>query len=268
MRDYMLDTVLSTFVGFYLGIGVFLFILNILGKGQFGRYWRFVALFGLAALEASMILQASLDPSLITTIPTSQTTNPSSTASSAISESILNATSPTSVFSFTTILAKILDILYPRRTTHEKIAILRQIITLFFLALSQIGPNLFPEENRDLKNVIGALDFFVKVKARESKETLRQLLEPFRGDDVTVTELKRNVQRVLIETIDRGVDEPQGDGGEVNTTSMNGPDANNENGSAPNLANIQSATSAVGTTASAASRVGLARRVNPKKQRG
>ncbi|CAG8501498.1 8170_t:CDS:2 [Ambispora leptoticha] len=65
IRDY-LNHGWTSYVEFYLGTGLFLLILNILGKGQFGRFWRFVTFFGMACIEAKMILYPSppLFPSL------------------------------------------------------------------------------------------------------------------------------------------------------------------------------------------------------------
>ncbi|KAG9285717.1 hypothetical protein G9A89_002284 [Geosiphon pyriformis] len=55
IRDYLYNG-WSSFVEFYLGTGLLLLILNILGKGQFGRFWRFVVFFAMGCLEATMIL--------------------------------------------------------------------------------------------------------------------------------------------------------------------------------------------------------------------
>ncbi|KAG0347297.1 hypothetical protein BG004_008039 [Podila humilis] len=48
---------LTSFYTFYFGSGIVLVIMSVLGKGQFARYWRFIVLFGMAALELSMILR-------------------------------------------------------------------------------------------------------------------------------------------------------------------------------------------------------------------
>ncbi|CAG8493352.1 8294_t:CDS:2 [Paraglomus occultum] len=46
----------SDFGAFYTSTCLFMLVVNFLGKGQFGRFWRFVAFFGVACMEASMIL--------------------------------------------------------------------------------------------------------------------------------------------------------------------------------------------------------------------
>ncbi|KAF9962575.1 hypothetical protein BGZ65_008751, partial [Modicella reniformis] len=45
---------LASFFTFYLGSGFVLILMSVLGKAQFGRYWRFIVLFGMAALELAM----------------------------------------------------------------------------------------------------------------------------------------------------------------------------------------------------------------------
>ncbi|KAF8958296.1 hypothetical protein BGZ46_001999 [Entomortierella lignicola] len=56
-RDHIMQG-LSSFYTFYLGSGVVLVLMSVLGKGQFGRYWRFIVLFGMGALELAMITRS------------------------------------------------------------------------------------------------------------------------------------------------------------------------------------------------------------------
>ncbi|KAI1316283.1 hypothetical protein EDD11_010191 [Mortierella claussenii] len=49
---------LSSFYTFYMGSGAILLLMSIIGKGQFGRYWRFIVLFGMAALELAMVTRS------------------------------------------------------------------------------------------------------------------------------------------------------------------------------------------------------------------
>ncbi|KAG0057244.1 hypothetical protein BGZ83_000657 [Gryganskiella cystojenkinii] len=46
---------LSSLYTYYIGTGVVLILMSVLGKGQFGRYWRFIVLAGMAALELAMV---------------------------------------------------------------------------------------------------------------------------------------------------------------------------------------------------------------------
>jgi hypothetical protein len=54
-RDYLYHGLME-YVGFYLGTLLVLVILNVVGEGQSCRYWRFLALFGMAALELLMLV--------------------------------------------------------------------------------------------------------------------------------------------------------------------------------------------------------------------
>lgn len=49
---------LSSLYTYYLGTGVVLILMSVLGKGQFGRFWRFIVLAGMAALELAMVTRS------------------------------------------------------------------------------------------------------------------------------------------------------------------------------------------------------------------
>src|SRR5437870_3197433 len=104
IRDYIsIGKNYST--GFYLGTGLVLFILNVLGKGQFGRFWRFVVFLGITCIEASLIL---------------------------------HPTKPT-----------FLSYIMSNFVIFEQIQIFRQLFITIFIALSQVGPVLFPSNESD-----------------------------------------------------------------------------------------------------------------------
>jgi hypothetical protein len=54
LRDYIYRGLSSMYM-YYLGTGIVLILMSFLGKGQFGRYWRFVVLAGMAGLELAMV---------------------------------------------------------------------------------------------------------------------------------------------------------------------------------------------------------------------
>ncbi|KAK9710932.1 hypothetical protein K7432_008143 [Basidiobolus ranarum] len=54
VRDYIFGA-LPSLIGTYLGTGLVLFLLNVLGQGQFGRYWRFVAWISMGSLELTLL---------------------------------------------------------------------------------------------------------------------------------------------------------------------------------------------------------------------
>lgn len=53
-RDFV-NNGLTSYYPFYFGSGLVLALMSVVGKGQFGRYWRFVVLFSMAALELIMV---------------------------------------------------------------------------------------------------------------------------------------------------------------------------------------------------------------------
>ncbi|KAF9920005.1 hypothetical protein FBU30_010279, partial [Linnemannia zychae] len=53
-KDYLQEGLKGVSV-FYVGTGVVLLLMNLLGKGTYGRYWRFILLCAMAAFEMSLI---------------------------------------------------------------------------------------------------------------------------------------------------------------------------------------------------------------------
>ncbi|RIA91493.1 hypothetical protein C1645_875404 [Glomus cerebriforme] len=155
IRDYILvGKNYST--GFYLGTGLLLLILNILGKGQFGRFWRFVAFFGVACLEASLIL------------------NPNSTS--------------------------FLSYIMKNFVIFEQIKIIRQLFITIFIALSQVGPVLFPSDNKeDLRPFLYDLEILSNIASDEIKNQLRSGFYPFRDDQNAQNELKKKMEKLVVD---------------------------------------------------------------------
>ncbi|KAJ3101672.1 hypothetical protein HDU97_001213 [Phlyctochytrium planicorne] len=60
-RDFVKNSI-NSFISFYIGTGFVLVIFSVLGKGDFGRYWRFVGLGIMASLEASVLWRANSRP--------------------------------------------------------------------------------------------------------------------------------------------------------------------------------------------------------------
>ncbi|CAG8745839.1 5705_t:CDS:2, partial [Dentiscutata erythropus] len=155
LRDYFVNG-LTSFVGFYIGTGLVLFILNVLGKGQFGRFWRLVVFLAIACFEASMILHPK--PPVITSLFLS------------------------------------------RWVIFEQIIILRQLFVTIFIAISQIGPVLFPSDEIIIGPSLTNLENLSRVAAEESKNQLRLGFQPFQGDISAQKQLEKKMESLLIET--------------------------------------------------------------------
>ncbi|RUS33533.1 hypothetical protein BC938DRAFT_471217 [Jimgerdemannia flammicorona] len=154
LRDYMLHG-LSGAVSFYLGTGLILVVFNILGKGQFGKFWRLVVFFALACLEFSMLV------------------------------------SPTPFI--------LSGWLYPYRTTYQQIALLHQLFITVSIALSQVGPVLFPSESQDIRPMIEQVELLSHIAAAESLQLTREAFAPFARDEVAQTELKRKMEKMAVD---------------------------------------------------------------------
>ncbi|CAG8611815.1 5902_t:CDS:2 [Acaulospora morrowiae] len=154
IRDYLAHG-WSSFIGFYLGVGLVLFILNILGKGQFGRFWRFVVFFGVACIESLIILH----PDTLAIIP----------------------------FGLS------------RWVIFEQVTILRQLFITVFIAISQVGPVLFPAESIDERYLLRELESLSNAAIEDSKSMLRASFQPFREDPAAQVELRRKMEELVID---------------------------------------------------------------------
>jgi hypothetical protein len=156
MRDYILvGRNYST--EFYLGTGLILLILNILGKGQFGRFWRFIVFCGIACIETSLIL------------------NPQSNSS-------------------------FLSYIFKNFVIFERIKIFRQLFITIFIALSQVGPVLFPTDNiEDLRPSLHNLEILSNIASEDIKNQLRSGFYPFQNDQNSQNELKKMMKKLVVD---------------------------------------------------------------------
>lgn len=146
-KDYLWQGLME-FIGFYGGTGLVLIVLNMVGAKQFGSYWRFMAYFLMAALEASWII-LPYDP-------------------------------------FAWFL--------PNLTVAEKISVLHQSVIYIFIALSQFGPILFSNEDRDLKQSVTKLEAIVSLLAKETQKSLKMAFDPFINNFDMLDLLKKQMQ--------------------------------------------------------------------------
>ncbi|CAG8593002.1 3149_t:CDS:2 [Funneliformis caledonium] len=155
IRDY-LSVGRNNFLGFYLGTGLLLIIINILGKGEFGKYWRFVVFFGMACIEGSLILYPK--PSAFVTYITRN------------------------------------------YVIFEKITIFRQLFISLFIALSQVGPVLFPPQKAEnLRPVLQHLEILSNVAHEDVLSQLKLGFYPFRNDQNAQVELKRKMEKLMVD---------------------------------------------------------------------
>ncbi|KAJ3298716.1 hypothetical protein HK104_010431 [Borealophlyctis nickersoniae] len=150
-RDYLLAS-LNGFLTFYSGSALLLGVLSILGKLDFGRYWRFVGLIAMAALEAGMLV-GQADP---------------------------------------------LSYVFPWRTTQERVIMLRESFIVAFIAVSQIGPVLFPEK-KSVRQSLLELETLTDMQLKESTVNFKSAFEPFADDPVAAGELQRKIEKMAVD---------------------------------------------------------------------
>ncbi|CAG8535226.1 1343_t:CDS:2 [Diversispora eburnea] len=153
IRDYIAQSWV-TFVGFYTGTGILLLVLYILGKGKFGRFWRFLIFFSMACTEASMILNPE-QPGIISYI-------------------------------------------FSRWIIFEQISILRQSFVVTFIAISQVGPILFPDET-NIRPALQNLEVLSSYAAEETKNQLKLSFRPFQGDPNAQELVKMKMKELYID---------------------------------------------------------------------
>ncbi|KAJ3197407.1 citrate (Si)-synthase [Irineochytrium annulatum] len=150
-RDFIMFG-LTGYFSFYFGTGVVLMIFTVLGKGEFGRYWRYVTFGMMACLEAALLFN-SFDP-----------------------------------FAY----------LLTWRTSSEKVQVMHQVFIAVSIAVSQIGPVVWPEERNDLGNLLGELDQLTQLNLNESALQFRSACDPFARDPAQTTLLQRKIEKLTL----------------------------------------------------------------------
>lgn len=89
---------------------------------------------------------------------------------------------------------------YPYRITYQQIALLHQLFITFFIALSQVGPVLFPSETQEIRPTINRLEMLSHIAAAESQQLMRESFAPFVRDEVAQAELKRKMEKMAVDS--------------------------------------------------------------------
>lgn len=90
----------------------------------------------------------------------------------------------------------------PKKTRFEKIQLLHQLYVTLFIALSQIGPTLFPTADPEqmTKQLIRQIDNYSDMSLTESISLLDILLKPFKKDSKALGDIQKSLERVAIQT--------------------------------------------------------------------
>ncbi|KAI8808784.1 hypothetical protein BJ742DRAFT_807558 [Cladochytrium replicatum] len=170
-RDFLMFNVMSVGV-FYTTTALLLGVLFVLGKGEFGSFWRAIALLLLCSLELRMIFNA----------PTVLLSDEDASASLGL------APKP-----------RVWEYVFAWRTTHEKVVMLRQLFIVVCIAVSQVGPILFPDKKQGLNRQIAELEMLTELQMRESAVVHQAAFLPFRDDPKAVYVLQRKMEKLAVD---------------------------------------------------------------------
>ncbi|KAG0289063.1 hypothetical protein BGZ96_007298 [Linnemannia gamsii] len=159
-KDY-LQSGLKQVYTFYSGAGIVFFLMNLVGKGNYGRYWRFIILAVMGAIEMSLVL-----------------------------ESGSNSGGKVGMGRW------MMERLMPNLVPFEQITVLHQLYISASVAISQIGPVLFPEgkgKQETSVELIKRLQTLTEIAAAETVVQVKSWMDTLVGQDECITQLRREL---------------------------------------------------------------------------
>ncbi|KAL5037665.1 hypothetical protein RTP6_005064 [Batrachochytrium dendrobatidis] len=88
----------------------------------------------------------------------------------------------------------------PWRTVSQKIQLLRQFFITVSIAISQIGPILFPVDKRPIRQVILDLEQKIDMQTRQAVSFFADAFLPFQNDPKAAGKLQRNMEMRAVHT--------------------------------------------------------------------
>ncbi|KAG0065123.1 hypothetical protein BGZ89_008586 [Linnemannia elongata] len=158
-KDYLREGLKSVYT-FYTAAGIIFFLMNLVGKGNYGRYWRFILLAGMGAIEMSL------------------------------------------VFSAGSVGGGWMEWLMPGLVPFEQIVVLHQLYISASVAVSQVGPVLFPEgqeKQESSSELIKRLQSLTEIAAAETAVQVKSWMDTLVGQDECITQLRRELGYMSLE---------------------------------------------------------------------
>ncbi|KAF9121904.1 hypothetical protein BGX30_002312 [Mortierella sp. GBA39] len=158
-KDYLQEGLKAVYT-FYAAAGIIFFLVNLVGKGNYGRYWRFIMLAGMGAIEMSLVLTAG-------------------NAGGGWMERLM-----------------------PGLVPFEQIAVLHQLYISASVAVSQVGPLLFPEgkeKQEPSSELIKRLQTLTEIAAGETAVQVKSWMDTLVGQDECITQLRRELGYMSLE---------------------------------------------------------------------
>ena len=90
------------------------------------------------------------------------------------------------------------------RPQFQIIAILHQLFLVYSIALSQVGPLIYPNPNENISQLVRELHISVESILSESSLLFKQSLEPFKSNAVLAGVLESKMQQLAIQLRFRG----------------------------------------------------------------
>ncbi|PNS15179.1 DnaJ [Sphaceloma murrayae] len=166
--DFVWTSGKNTFM-YYFGSAGVVFVLSFLGYMKFGSFWRYWAIAVMFVFEIHMLTRPD-SPALLTKV-----INPIVTTFSS----------------------------HPPYLQFQLLALLRKILLSFFIALSQIGPVIFPPSPIDGKEPthqqLDRLDMMVKQTQQEAMRLTALELTPFVNNAPAMQELRTGMRQWLVD---------------------------------------------------------------------
>ncbi|KAG0092498.1 hypothetical protein BGZ93_001031 [Podila epicladia] len=100
--------------------------------------------------------------------------------------------------------ASVVSCAFPHRTTYEQLRIARQIFVSVFLAVNLIRPLVLPSTAEKMANIKDAIKKISELNDQivaSSAEQLQQSLDVFRDDAECMTQLKRQMRGVIVDSL-------------------------------------------------------------------
>jgi curved DNA-binding protein CbpA len=96
-----------------------------------------------------------------------------------------------------------ISFILPNLTVAEKISVAHQSMIYVFIAILNIGPLLFPEENEDITGIISELDQLLDIQLLDIQRSISNGFKPFSTNPEKVDLLKKAIEEKYV---DRGIE--------------------------------------------------------------
>jgi curved DNA-binding protein CbpA len=99
-----------------------------------------------------------------------------------------------------TLLHRLCAFLVPNSTVHDQVTVARQLYMTLFIALSQIGPVWFPQQQKqDMRPLLMQLLATSELSVKEVSAGMQETVEPFKRDETMVRRLQDGIEKIAVD---------------------------------------------------------------------